>query len=768
MKLRPLWLAVPAMALVSGSCEKKTAPTAEAPAAKSAEATPAATPAVPKEPVAPVIPALSADERAAKFGIVKHLPKDTESFLTVYNGSKMSKRFKGTKVWDLIQEASGLPAEADEAEAKPDSAGKQDGEATADKSGADTPAPEAAPSGPGALLGQEVFLATGKGTGSQTANLLTANRRATYFQMKFLTKAFLSAAKKDGMSDFSESMTEAQMKSMIEVLKDPQSGMGLFEKMQMPPVYVGFKTLPADREQVSQQVASVVEYLSNAEDMVEPVEFERAGAKFSGYRLLGEKIAKSLGEERESMDQQLGAETTDQLLAALGKKNLIAVSGTLGDYVILFLGTTPEDCQLVADAKDSIAATEALSFADGYASKDLAALVYGSNGMMDTLHSAVGGLSDVTSGVRDGLAGEDGLGDTRDIEAMLQLVGEREQALSKLSTVDTYGLVSFFDQGLKIETFGGTDTGAIDWKAPSSLAGLGNPSDVVLFATMTSDATYDAKAKAYAESLVETAYAMTKKVAEAPIESDEFKQFKDGVKLFDEKFRADTISLLNGLRGDLSAGIGNESALVVDLKGSVPAIPGIPQVLVDKGRFIRASWIAPVTDRSKLSSSWDKMNESTTRILKSVSELAGKDIPMQKPMSSEKNGSTTWFFSMPFFNDDFVPSVTVGDKWFVASTSKVHALELSEKAGKETSDRTGFYMNVKLDPLRSFGNDWLKLVDDNAAQVFADKDDALAEFTAKKANIEKGLVALGDFESITAHVRRESGRLRGSVYFKTR
>ena len=36
---------------------------------------------------------------------------------------------------------------------------------------------------------------------------------------------------------------------------------------------------------------------------------------------------------------------------------------------------------------------------------------------------------------------------------------------------------------------------------------------------------------------------------------------------------------------------------------------------------------------------------------------------MQKPMSSEKDGFTTWFFSMPFFNDDFLPSVTVGDKW---------------------------------------------------------------------------------------------------------
>jgi len=791
MKLRFLWLAVPAIVMVCGSCQKKQLPPAEASTPKAADpAAPVApvvppAPLVPPEPAAPVVPALNADQRAAKFGIVGHLPKDTESLITVYNGSKIKTRFKSTKVWELIAEASGMgeagivepvtepagdavaePAEkaadkptakaADERAAKP-----------ADEPAEDTPALEEPVSGPEELLGQEVFLATGKGTSNQTGNLITVSRRSNYFQFKLMTKLLLAAAKSNNLDDFSSGVSEAQMNSLLEVMKDPQSGVGLFEKMQMPPVYVGFKTLEASREQVAQQVASVVEYMAEADEMVEPVEFERAGVKFSGYRLLGEKVAKSLGEERGKMEKQVGAELTDQYLAAIAKKNLIAASGVLGDYVIVFFGSSIEDCQLVADAKDSLASTGALSFTDAYASKELTALLYGSDGMMETLHDAMGTLTGLTAGMRDGLAGEDGLGDTRDIESLLELVGEREQALAKLSSTDTYGMVSFFEQGLKIETFGGSDAGAIDWKTPSTLASLGNPDDVLLFANFTSDATYDAKAKAYAESLVETAYAMTKKVAEAPIAAEAFKQFKDGMKIFDDKFRTDSLALLDGLRGDLSNGLGNESALVVDFKGTVPAIPGIPQVLVDKGRFIRASWIAPVTDRSKLSASWDKMNESTTRILKSVSEMAGKDIPMQKPMSSEKNGFTTWFMSLPYCNDDFVPSVTVGDKWFVASSSKLQALELAAAAGKESSNRTGFYMHVKLDPLRSFATDWMKLVDANSALVFADQETALDEFTDNKKNVEKALVALADFEGITAHVRREGGHLRGSIHFKT-
>ncbi len=769
MKLRPLWFVVPAIALISGSCEKKPPATAESAATPAAEAAkPPVAPVPAAEPPAPVVPALSVEERAAKFGIVKHLPKDTESFLSVYNGSGMSKRFKGTKVWKLIEDVGGVADVEEAAQGEPIGEEKPAaGEKPADEPARDTAeAPEEA-SGAGAILGQEVFLATGKGTSSQTGNLLTVSHRSSYFQLKLLTKAFLAAVESKKMDEMEDQVSNVQMQSFIEVLKDPQSGIGLLEKMQMPPVYVGFKTLPDSREQVAQQVSSAIEFLGQAEGMVEPVDFERAGAKFSGYRLLGKEISKSIGENREQMDEMLGAETADQLLATLAKKDLMAVSGTLGEYVILFIGTTTEDFQLVADAKDSLAATDALSFADAYGSKEIAALVYGSDRMMDTLHSASGGIGDFASGLRDGLAGNDALGDTRDIESLLQLVSEREQALTKLATSDTYGMVAFFEQGVKIESFGGSDMGSLDWKTPSTLASLGKPDDVVLFANFTSDATYDAKLKSYMESLVETAYAVTKKVAEAPIDGEGMDQFKDGLKMFDTKFRGDTLMLLDALRGDFSAGLGQESALVVDLKGKVPALPGIPPALVEKGKFLRASWISPVTDRSKLATSWEKMNEATTRILKTAGEMAGQEIPMQRPMSSEKNGYTTWFISMPFFNDDFVPSVTVGDKWFIASTSKIQALELADAAGKEPSSRTGFYLNVKIDPLRSFGSEWLKLVDDNALAVFADQEENLVQFKEKKKDIEKAILALGDFDSISTHVRREGGRVRGSVHFKT-
>jgi len=737
MKLRPIWWAMPALACICTSCKKETPATSE-PGTVATETQAGQQPKAPEVPQAP--PALSAEERAAKFGIVKHLPKDIESVVTFYNGGKAADRFKKTKLWSIIEEEADLDTE--------------------ESANVDVV------SGPGLLLGQEVFLATGKGTAEQCGNLNTASRRLSYFRMKQLAKALVAASKnEEGMAELrgGQWMTEAY----TELAKDSQSGIALLEKVDVPPLYLGFKVKPEKIEEVEQQLVAGIGFMSMLGEMVEPVEFEKAGGKFAGFRVLGAKISEELASGRKDLEKVLDGESIDRLLATVATQDVIVVSGKVGDYEVVFIGNKPDDFQLTANLNDSLAASDALRFADAYASKELAALSYGSQNLLKVVDASSGGLADIAQGLCDGIAAEPSLGDTRDLQSLLQMVAEREKALLKLSSSDAQGIVAFFEDGFKIESFGGVDQGAIDWKKPSRLADLGKPADVVFFANASSDSLYDEKARAYAEALVETGYALTMKFANASVASEEFKQFQAGAKVFDTEFRGDVVTLIDALRGDFSTALGNEGALVVDLKGSVPPVPGIPQAVADKGKFVRASWIAPVTDRSKLSVSWDKINGATANLLKKVSGMAGQEIPMQKPMSSEKNGFTTWFFAMPFFNDDFVPSVTVGDKWFVASTSKLQALELTKAAEEGKEGRQGFWLEVKFDPIRRFGQDWLKLVDENATALFGEEDEKLDEFRDNKPDIEKSLAVLEDVEALTVHARRENGQLRGSVHLKS-
>jgi hypothetical protein len=740
MKKRVNWLLIPAVALSFGACKKREE-------VKAPEAPPAVAevaPAVAPPPTAPVKAAgLSAEERAAKLGFAGHLPQETEVMLAFYNGSKTAERVKASKVWKLVQEQLGAAAD-EEMDAEP----AEDGESA----------------GPAGLFGTEVTLALGKTSADQLGNLFVLNRRMGYFQMRSIAKAFVAAMKSGDVAGFSESFGGDYGPELFnEILGDPESGIALFEKSSMPPLYLAFKTEEPDRSVVAQQVAAMVENVNLFGESLEPLEIEIPGKSFKGYKILGAKVAKLMAEGRESLEENFEPAMVDRLLASVAKKDIVIVSGVVGNYVVLFFGGSVDDLKFASSAGESLVATDALAFTDDYASKEFAAVAYGQKQGMDTLIQAVGGLSDMTDGLRDGLTGPDGLGDTRDLEAMFKIVAEREAALRALAGNEALGVVSFFEEGLKIESYGGTDSGLVDWKSPNKLASLGDAEDVLLFANVTADAVYDEKARAYFEALLETAYAMTMKVADAPVEGEQMAQFKGMAAMFDSKFRPDMVALWDAFANDFGGALGHESALVVDLKGGAPAVPGIPQAVVDKAKVPRISIVAPVTDRAKLASSWGTINTTLTGTLAKVSEITGQEFPMQKPISSEKNGNTTWFFPLPFFTDDFLPSVTVGDKWFVTSTSKNHALDLIAKADVGGVSRDGFWFTLDFKTLEKYAQETSALIDENAEALMG-----VPLTDAQKQDIKNAIAVLGDLDRLTSHSRREAGVLRSSLHFKTR
>jgi hypothetical protein len=761
MKQRVNWLLIPVVALTLGACKKKEE-------VKSPEVPPAVTqvPAEVAPSVAPEVkpPASSAEERAAKLGFARHLPRDTEVVFSLYNGTKTAERLKSSKLWKLVMDqmsigAMGMGAiEDQELEEQAAEQAVQDGVVPDAAPGEDEPM------GPAGLFGTEFTMALGKPAAVQVGNLLTLNRRMGYFQMRSAVKTFVEAVKSGDVDSLTEAFSSDYTPELLkEVLGDSESGLALLEKTQMPPMFFAFKTAESDRDIAAQQVAAMVENVNLFEKMVEPVDAENPAGKFQGFKILGSEMSAMMAGNREDMVEELGEEEVDKLLEIVAKKDIVIMSGTVGDYVVLFIGASVDDLKFSSDLGSSLLATEALAFTDAYAAKDLAIVTYGQKEGMDTLVSAAGGLADMTDGLRDGLAGSDGFGDTRDLEAMFKIVAEREAALRTLISTEALGMVAFFEEGLKIESFGGTDSGMVDWKSPNKLARLGDSDNILMFANLTTNAAFDEKARAYYEALLETAYAMTMKVAELPMEGEQMLQFKETAKMFDEKFRPDMVGLWDAFNNDFGAGLGMESAMLIDLSGSAPPIPGIPQEVVDKARVPRISIIAPVVDRKKLADSWDKMNTTLTSTLAKVSEMTGQKIPMQKPISSEKNGNTTWFFAMPFFTDDFLPSVTVGEKWFVASSSKNQALDLVSKADTGGDTRDGFWFSMNFKALQKYATETYALIDENAERLTGG-----SQTDSQKKNVRNAIATLSDLDTLTVHSRKEGGVLRSSIHLKTR
>lgn len=724
---------------------------------------------------------LSNEERAAKLGFAKYLPADTDLVMSVYNVREASEQFKALKLYGFFEEmqtnmmgeiGEEMPEEEmleedlleEENVTEPD-AEQADEDATVEEAPLEEmgEAPDAM-----TLLGQEVTIAMGDTTGEQIGHLLTANQRMTYFQAKAFGKAAQILAKSGDMAEFSTMLEEEMEIGLLKnLLQDSESGSALLDKVEMPPLYIAFRAKEGELEQAAMLVNGSMGMFAMAGEMAAPVEFETGGAKFAGYKLLGAKMVKELESGRESMDKAIGAKNTNRILAALKKKNLVVATGTIGDYVVTLIGGSEKTLKLVADLKDSLVATDSLNFSDAYADKKLLSMIYGEKEMLGLLAEAASGVASYALGMRDGIAGGGGLGETRDLQGMLQIVADTEKELFAMGSASDYGMVAYTEEGLKIESFGGSDRGAVNWNAKTTLSHLGDSSDNMLFLNVPSNAAYDQKLSDYLEAIVETMYTATVKFAELEIEAPELEEMRQYTKMFDTQFLEDMVGISTAMGSAMSGGLHNEMAIVMDLKGSMPAVPGIPQKVVDEAKAPRITMLAPVKDRVKLKESWKKMNTHTTSLFAKMSEMTGEKIPMQKPISSEKDSMTTWFFSFPFFQDDFLPSVTVSDDWFAASTSKTHATDLMTKAaaGGEAGEGVKFYVNFNA--ITSYAKDMLQIVDKNAAEIFPEES-AAADFKEGKAQMESLIKACDEFDSMTWTSRKQNGIVHSSIHIKTK
>ena len=776
MKRRFLtWCLISTVALAGLSCkDKPKSPESEKTGDKSVveKASEAVKEAVAPEPTS----SLNAEERAAKLGFVKYLPKDTEMVMSFYNAEQSVEQIKALKLYGIIEKNLGKADVRQMQDGLPEDEQAVD-DADADNAFPEPPADDAVmpegemgeSSSPWILLGREVTVALGDTGGEQTGNLRKLKHRSGYFYAKVFGQAAQEYAKTGKMEDF-ETMWMSQVggAGLIKaLLEDPEAGTALLENAEMPPLYIAFRSKEDETEQAAQIVNSAMESISTAEEIIEPIEFETAGATFSGYKILGKKLADTMEKDRASMEKDFESGTVDAIIYALEKKNLIVVTGTVGEYIVVILGGDESKMLLAGDVKDSLVATDNLRYADPFADKQLLSIIHGKKELWDELTEVGGDLAPYVTGLRDGISGGGGLGDTRDLQAMLQIIADRETEVLALGSSSDLGVIAYVEDGVKIESFGGHDDGSIDWKAENSLSHLGESGENFLFMNATSNAAYDEKLGEYVEAIFETAYAMTVKFSSLELETPEFAKMKEFTQLIDEKFRNDVVGVFEALTGDFADGLGQESAIVIDLNGAVPAVPGIPQEIIDHGRAPRISMIAPVTDRKKLSAAWDEMNKRSTSILAVISEMVGKNIPMKKPMSSESNGMTTWFVPFDFVQDDFVPSVTLNDRWFAASTSKTQSIALINKAeaGGQKGEGLQFYVNFTA--LADYADEMLAMADKNSADLFTEQS-VVADFNLKKVEIQEVIDACREFDSLKWIAREENGYIRNTIHFKTK
>jgi hypothetical protein len=631
-----------------------------------------------------------------------------------------------------------------------------------------------------ALLGEEIFLGVGNDVSGQLSNLVAFNESYSRHSMKALVEtatAFLTGEGPDENNP--EAALQASLMPLLGgLIGDPKGGMGVLEKAQMPPLTLGFKVSDEEKrgqlfEIAAQGIGAMLEEIGpDGEGFAEAVNLERAGSKFTGLRIKGEELVASMPPDvKEGLAQFMDAATVDKLMKILESKNIVMAIGVHENYLVGFLGSSADDLQIAASPAESLLSRPEAAFMKSFAGKRLLSFATVSKELQDSSkgRSIFGSMA---TGLKEGLAETEAFGDLQDLEVLLGLIAEQERAILNLHTFTPGGSVAFLEEGLKIEVFGGADVPNVDLDTPRRYAGLGKDDGVFLFANWVSNPSYTEKALEYVETLGQTIYLAARQLARMDLPDEiaaDFEEMTDGFGMFDEQIRPHFLELWSGLRGDLVAGLGEEGAVVVDLKGALPTVPGLPQLVVDEGKAPRIAMLAPIKDKKKLGDSWDNAEKALNGILKIVSEMTGENIPMQRPMSSEKNDLKTWFFPFPFQTDDFVLNVSVDEKNFFASTSKSYIQDLSAKLEKAEVDPAakGAYFNVNFAALNAYLNDWIKLVEEKQDDIFGEGSPDAEDIMEALPMVKKAVAGLGELKNIRGHTRKEDGVLRTSVHFRT-
>ena len=707
------------------------------------------------QPAAEAAPTADLTAVAQATGFAKYLPATTQAYAGVFDGKGFLDGLRGSALVQLFEEQV-------QDNGDPDFSLENLEEV-----------PEAQMAV--ALLGEEIFLGVGQGAPLQTTNLVGINESTTRHWAKFIVK--MGEANLSGEGEFGNDPSALMMPLVAGILGDPKAGIGSLEKAQMPPVTIGFKISDEDMrgqlfETVAQGIGAMLEEVGpDGEGFAEAINVERAGSKFTGLKIVGEKLVAALPPDvKEGLAQFLDAATVDKLIGILESKDLVLAVGVHDNYLVGFTGSSADELQIAGSPAESILSRPEAAFMKSYAGKKLLGLMTISKELQESITKEASLFGSLAAGLREGLAETKVFGDTQDIEALLELVVEQERGLLSMQSYTPSGVVAFLEDGLKIEGYGGSTMPELDLDTPRNYAGLAEGEGVFLFANQVASRDYLEKGFEYLDTLGQTAYLGAKQAArmQVPDAPGDFEDFQGGFAMFDEKIRPHLLELWSGLRGDLVSGLGNEGAILVDLGGEFPTVPGLPQLVVDEGKAPRLALLALAQDKEKLKSSWVNVDKALNGILKVISEMTGENIPMQKPMSSEKNELKTWFFPFPFQSDDFVLNVSVDEKNVYASTSKsfVQALSAKMEEGEVDPAAKGAYFKVDFTALNDYVNGWLKLLEDNKDEIFGEGSPDAEDFMEGLPIAKQVLAAFGEVKGITGHIRKEDGVIRSSLHFK--
>ena len=669
-----------------------------------------------------VVKSLTAAERAEKLGFAQYIPKDTLIYSGIFNGKDAFNRLLKTPIGGFIQERM-----AEEGVSF-------DGvmETSEFKSML-------------SIYSEEYFVSYGTGSGEAINSAVGLYEQVLYYLSKsgvFVANAYIQDGENIQPGSLFLPLDKGPLKGA------PADLIQFLSQAKMPPVMQGSRVSDLDaRNEVLAYYEQTISVFGLIGEAAEPITIKRGESEFSGFKVSGTKLAEMMDAgPKEQLKPFIKEDEIDGLIEAIKGQNLCLAAGIKDDYVIMFYGASEDQLVFADSVEDSICVRSEFNDLDPYLTKDFINVSYSDESVTKDIKSVenlfVKLLNSFANGAKDALGSAGNFGDTSDVEALLGSLVDQGAAMSPMfSNTDTSNVI-YMEDGLKLESFGGSNMPSIDFKPEHKLSSLAQGENTLLFANWTSNEEYNSKVKEYIETLVASKYLMAQRIAGLNIDSTEFAQFALGLGMFDQVAKEDVVSIWKAVSEDTAAGLGSEAAFIIDMNGTLPKLPNVPKAMIDNGKVPRLAYVSTVNDREQLKVAWGKINTSLENILTTVGKTTGQQIPMQEPMSSDKGGLTTWSFPIPFQTNNFMASLSVSDELYMVTTSKTFSESLSERYKKGGGEkRKGAWIHADLKTLHAYSDEMLNLTNDNLEEFFP-TEFAREDFIANKPMIKEVLKQL--------------------------
>ena len=593
------------------------------------------------------------------------------------------------------------------------------------------------------LWGDDIFIAFGKGAGPSMKTL----RQLSDLYTEITYRALIAGGPLGGAGAAGAGMKPDKIiKALIDDPKLLKEAAATIGALQLPPIIIGAKAnkpeellkelFPADKLAEAGKKAKVADVTTALGGKFKSLEFPLSN-------FLTDEVEK---QALASLPPTVNEETKAAFAKAIDDiqaKKVTFAYGTAGGHVIIAVGMDAAHLNFVEKAEQSLLAKAGFEKLLPHVERDLVLLSSVDAALIEAL-STDQPFQPILRGIVSGLkTSEMFRGLATGLEPRLAEMAATEKKMNKRSFADAVGAGWWDDQGFHMDSFGGVTTEWFDDTKPLQFASLLEDPAVVFGFDYNAKADALTAGRAYFESWMELVHYTAGELVKSGLGGPQ------GVIMFEMIDKMVLPELLNTYRASKAideTALGTEKALVADVGGKLGALPGLPPAAADK-KTLRLAGVHPVVNREAIGKNWTLMEASLKKLMTSIPSPT--PIPLPNPMSTEKNGVTTYFLPIPLATEDLLPCASVNDRLFIFGSSKNFNESLAgQLAAAKGTDAEPSSMKWKI----SFGN----------VREIIKISSALSASPNAAADIKPALRWIAPFENMRGRCWSENGVRRDS------